>query len=321
MPPVLDPKVDAFLSLVRAAGKPTFEQLTPAQAREAYAASWDFLQEPAQEVAQVQDVQIAGPSGPLALRVYRGAGTRDDEALPCLLFLHGGGWVIGNLDSHDRLCRWIANRARICVVAVDYRLAPEHRFPAGLDDCACALRWVASGAAPLVIDRRRIGVGGDSAGGNLAAVLALMGRDGTAPRTIYQALLYPVTDLRCDSESYHRVTSGVPLTASTMHWFIDHYLPPGADRSDWRLSPLLAPSLGGLPPALVVTVGADPLCEEGRAYARRLEQEGGRVAALHLSDQLHGAAMQGRQIPAGHLIAEWVATQIGYAMHHEPALG
>lgn len=316
----LDPKVEDLLALIRQAGKPTFEQLTPTQAREAYAAGWDFLQDPAQEVARVEDVRIEGPDGPLALRVYRGAGTRTDEALPCLLFLHGGGWVIGNLDSHDRLCRLIANRARICVVAVDYRLAPEHRYPAGLEDCVCALRWVASSSSPLVIDRTRIGVGGDSAGGNLAAVLALMGREGQAPRTMYQALVYPVTDLRCDSVSYQRVTSGVPLTASTMHWFIDHYLPPGADRNDWKLSPLRAPSLAGLPPALVVTVGADPLCEEGRAYARRLEQEGVRVAALHLSDQLHGAAMQARQIPAGRLIADWVADQVGYGLHHGPAL-
>jgi acetyl esterase len=317
---VLDPQVETLLAVVRAAGKPPFEQLTPDQARSAYAAGWDFLQQPAQDVAQVQDVQIPGPGGPLMLRIYRAAGTSADEALPCLLFLHGGGWVIGNLDSHDRLCRQLANLARICVVAVDYRLAPEHPFPAALEDSLAALRWVSAASAPLVIARDRIAIGGDSAGGNLAAVLALMGRDGLAPRSLYQALIYPVTDLTCASESYRRVTSGVPLTAATMDWFIGHYVPKTVDRSDWRLSPLHASSLKGLPPALVVTVGGDPLCDEGRAYARRLEDDGVRVAALHLSDQLHGVAMQGRQVAMGGLVCQWVGHQLGHAMHQGPTL-
>lgn len=317
---VLDPKVEALLAVIRSAGKPPFEQLTPEQARSAYAAGWDFLQEATQEVAQVQDVVIAGPGGDLTLRVYRGAGTRADEALPCLVFLHGGGWVIGNLDSHDRLCRRLANETRICVVAVDYRLAPEHPFPAAVEDSLAALRWVSSAASPLVIQKDRIAVGGDSAGGNLAAVLALMGRDGLAPRVMYQALIYPVTDLTCCSESYQRITSGVPLTAATMDWFIRHYVPASVNLKDWRVSPLHASSLAGTPPALVVTVGGDPLCDEGRAYARRLEDEGVRVASLHMSDQLHGAALQGRQVPAGSLILDWVGAQLRYVMHHGPAL-
>jgi acetyl esterase len=317
----LDPKVEALLEIIRKAGKPPFEQLSPEQARLAYAAGWDFLQGFAQEVAQVQDLTIVGPTGSnLKLRVYRGAGTRADEALPCLLFLHGGGWVIGNLDSHDRLCRKLANQARICVVAVDYRLAPEHRFPAGLDDCLAALKWIASADNGLVILRNRIAIGGDSAGGNLAAVVALMGRNGDAPAVMYQALIYPVTDLTCSSRSYKRITSGVPLTAATMDWFIKHYLPENADLKDWRLSPLHASSLSGAPPALVTTVGGDPLCDEGRAYAQRLEDEGVRVASLHMSDQLHGAAMQGRQVPAGELMLNWVAAQLAYEMHHGVAL-
>jgi acetyl esterase len=309
-----DPEVKKLLELTRSLGRPPFEALTPVEARTAYAASWDFLQPPAEEVAQVRDLHIDGPGGAIALRCYRGIGTQPGEPLAALVFLHGGGWVIGNLDSHDRLCRRIANLAGISVVAVDYRLAPEHPYPAALDDARAALGWVAASTDALCIDPDRIAIGGDSAGGNLAAVLALMGRDGLAPPTMFQALLYPVVDLVCDSDSYRRVTAGVPLTAATMHWFIDHYVPPGVERSGWMLSPLRAPSLAGLAPALVVTVGNDPLCDEGRDYARRLDSEGVRVTALHMSDQLHGAAMQGRQIRAGKLLVDLVGAVIRLAL-------
>jgi len=318
--PAIDPQVQALLDLIRSLGKPPFEKMSPEQARAAYAAGRDFLQLPAEEVANVRDTSIAGPGGPLALRIYRGAATKPDEVLPCMVFLHGGGWVIGDLDSHDRLCRRIANLARICVVAVDYRLAPEHPFPAGLDDCIAALQWVATSAKTLAIDPSRLAIGGDSAGGNLAAVLALMGRDGAVPATMYQALIYPATDLICETASYQRVTSGVPLTAATMYWFIDHYVPAGVDRKDWRLSPLRAASLAGTPPALVVTMGHDPLCDEGRAYAERLDAEGVRVLALHMNDQLHGAATQNRQVRASTVLVNQIGAAIGEALHHGPAL-
>ncbi len=215
--PALHPEVEALLEMSRKAGARPFQELTPEQARVAYDAGRDVLQPATEDVASVRDVTIPTKSGSLTLRVYRGAGTQPNETLPCLVFLHGGGWVIGDLQSHDRVCRALANRARICVVAVDYRLAPEHRFPAALDDGAAALQWVSDNAQELAVAPGRIGVGGDSAGGNLAAVLALMGRDGSAPATIFQALIYPVVDLTASSESYRRVTSGVPLTAATMH--------------------------------------------------------------------------------------------------------
>ena len=266
--PTFDPDVANFIELGRKAGRPPYEAMTPEEARAAYAASWDILQAPASEVESIRDVGIAGPGGELRMRVYRGKGTQATETLPCLLFLHGGGWVIGNLDSHDRLCRSLANIARACVVAVDYRLAPEHRFPAALDDAVAAMHWVVDKAEALSVAPDRIAIGGDSAGGNLAAVLALMGRDGSAPRAMFQALLYPVVDLTAASDSYRRVTSGVPLTAATMHWFIGHYTPYAAERSDWRASPLLAKSVAGTPPALVVTVANDPLCDEGAAPMR-----------------------------------------------------
>ncbi len=313
--PALDPQVEALLEMSRKAGARPFEVLTPDEARAAYAAGWDVMQPPTEEVEAVRDLGIPGANGELKLRVYRGKGTHADDKLPCMVFLHGGGWVIGNLQSHDRLCRALANRARICVVAVDYRLAPEHRFPAALDDSAAALQWVSDNAQALSIAPARLGVGGDSAGGNLAAVLALMGRDGAVPATIFQALIYPVVDLTASSDSYRRITSGVPLTAATMHYFISHYAPEAIDRLDWRASPLKATSLKGAPPALVVTVAHDPLCDEGRAYAQRLEDEGVRVTALHLGDHMHGMVMHGRLVTASNLVVDHVGAVIGDALH------
>ena len=313
--PTLDPEVETLLELGRKAGARPFELLTPEQARAAYAASWDILQPKAVEVASLHDRTIDGPGGALRLRVYRGSATSANELLPCMVFLHGGGWVIGNLESHDRLCRRLANTARICVVAVDYRLAPEHRFPAALEDAACALQWVTDNVESLGIAPGRIGIGGDSAGGNLAAVLALMGRDGTAARTMFQLLVYPVVDLTASSASYRRMSSGLSLTAATMHYFIDHYTPKAGDRLDWRASPLKAHSLAGTPPALVVTVANDPLCDEGRAYAQRLEDEGVRVMALHLSDHQHGMLMHGRLVQASNVVVDFVGAAVGDALH------
>jgi acetyl esterase len=249
------------------------------------------------------------------LRVYRGAQTQNNEDLPCMVFLHGGGWVIGNLESHDRMCRQLANIAGICVVAVDYRLAPEHPYPAALQDAAAALQWVVAHADELHIDPHAVGVGGDSAGGNLAAVLALMSRDGDLPKLCFQALLYPVTDLTCRFPSYARVTSDLPLTSSTMRYFIDHYIPSGIDKSDWRISPLNASSFAGVASALVLTVAHDPLCDEGVAYAHRLDQAGVRVAALHYNDQMHGLLSQGRFIPMANTVAHQVFSLVGQALH------
>ena len=292
------PDAQRLLEMVRLANRPPFETLTPAEARDVYSAGRKVLQPPPEDVAETRDTTIEGPAGPIPIRLHRGADTGAGP-LPGLLYLHGGGWVIGDLDSHDGVCRRLANAAGCWVMAVHYRLAPEHPFPAAVEDCAAALAWLAANAPDLGIDPGRLAVGGDSAGGNLAAVLALMGRDGTLPATRFQMLLYPVTDFAMTSPSFARVTEGVPLTATTMRWFADHYMPDPAQRADWRASPLLAPSLAGTPPAFVLTVGHDPLADEGRAYAARLEAEGVRVTALHLSDQIHGIATMTRFIAAG----------------------
>ena len=257
-------------------------------------------------VTAIEDIDIPGHGGTtLRLRLFHGAPR--GGPVPCLLFLHGGGWVLGNLQSHEGICRRIAAVTGCCVMSVDYRLAPEHPFPAAVEDSAAALQWTAAHAESLGIDARRIAVGGDSAGGNLAAVLALMGRDGIVPRTTYQVLLYPATDLRMTGESYERVTDDMPLTARAMRYFIDHYVPREADRSDWRASPLLAASLEGTPPAIVLTCGHDPLCTDGQLYAARLEREGVPVTALHLSDQAHGILNIGKAIGAAGVVIDFVA--------------
>ena len=316
----LDPDTRQLLALARQAGYPPFQALSPENARSAYSAGWASMQTDGGEVASVTDQAIQGPGGVLNLRIYRGEGTLLNEPLPCMLFLHGGGWVIGNLESHDRLCRRLANIARICVVALDYRLAPEHPFPAALDDSACAWRWLHSNAKDLSIHAQAIAVGGDSAGGNLAAALALMGRDNELIAPTFQALIYPALDLTAQSDSYQSVTEDVPLTAATMHYFIGHYTPNVDDRMNWRASPLLANDLKDLAPALVMTVAHDPLCDEGRAYAKRLEEEGVRVSAMHFNDHVHGLLGMGKFVPAANHIGDHIFRTIGFELHRSAAL-
>ena len=315
----LDPHARQLLALARKAGHPPLQALTPEKARAAYAASWEPMQSPGGVVASVQDITIDGPGGALALRVYRGEGVDPSSVVPCLLYLHGGGWVIGNLESHDRLCRRFANVANLCVVAVDYRLAPEHPFPAALDDCAAALKWVFDHSAELGVDANALGVGGDSAGGNLAASLALLERDGLLPTLAYQALIYPALDLTATSASYQSVMADLPLSAQTMYYFIGHYLPNAEDRLDWRASPLLAQSLVGVASALVMTVAHDPLCDEGRSYAQRLDADGVRVTALHFNDQMHGLLGQGRMVPAADVIGDFVFRTVSHELYRAAA--
>lgn len=315
---VLDPDARRLLGLIRKAGRPPFEALAPVDARAAYAASWDVMQSLGGEVASVEDRRIAGPGGELAVRIYRGLGTAPEAVLPGLLFLHGGGWVIGNLDSHDRLCRRLASVAGLCVIAVDYRLAPEHPFPAALDDAMAALQWMQARAQALRITPAALGVAGDSAGGNVAAAVALLARDAGLPLAC-QALIYPALDLTADSASYRRVVADAPLTAATMHYFIRHYTPDPAQRLDWRASPLRAPALAGLPPTLVFTVAHDPLCDEGLAYVQRLDAAGVRVHAVHCNDQTHGLLGQGRFVPAADSVGDSLFRWIGDALHRVAA--
>jgi len=284
----LDPESQNLLDLMAAANRPAWISLTPGQAREQYLSTRAGAQGKRPDGVVVSDRTIPGPTGPMAVRLYRPAGVPADARLPGLVYAHGGGWVFGNLDSHDVLCAQLAIEARIAVLAIDYRLAPEARFPGAFDDTVAALQWVAANGATLGIDTTRLAVGGDSAGGNLAAAAALWARDHNGPRLRLQVLAYPVTDFVARTPSYKLFYDGYGLNGPTMEWFFDHYLPDKAARGDWRASPLRAKSLAGLPPALVVTAGYDPLRDEGRAYAWRLQQEGTLADLVEFGGMLHG---------------------------------
>ena len=291
----LDPDAERVLEMVRASGRPPYETLSPAEARALFLAAREVLALDPAPVAAVRD--LVGPGG-VPLRLYRGARTDAAALLPVLVYFHGGGWVIGDIESHDSICRHIANAARCAVVSVDYRLAPEHKFPAAVDDCFAATRWVAAEGPLLAIDGERIGVGGDSAGGNLAAVVSLLARDRGAPRLSCQLLLYPATDASMRHPSIARFAEGFLLTRSTMQWFYDCYQRRPEDDADWRASPLRAADLSGVPPAFVLTAGFDPLCDEGVAYARRLQEAGVAVNHRHFADQIHGFLSAGKIIRA-----------------------
>jgi acetyl esterase len=310
----LDPDTLVVLDMIRAANRPPFETLTPDEARAAYTASRELLQPPPDEVAEARAMIAPGPLGDIPLRAYRPMGAPAAEVLPVLIYYHGGGWLLGGLDSHDVVCRRFANLVRCAVVSVDYRMAPEHKFPAAVQDSAAATRWVIENAERLRIDPRRVAVGGDSAGGNLAAVMALMARDGDLPALAFQLLIYPATDMRMVTVSSQTVREGVPLTTSTMKWFIDHYMRDTADALDWRASPLRAASLAGTAPALVLTASADPLRDEGIAYAERLEREGVRVKLLHFSDQIHGFLSMGKIVRASEVSLQMMAAVLRPAL-------
>jgi acetyl esterase len=297
----LHPDCRVLLEMIRASGRQPIESMETLEARAQYAAGRTVLQPAPPEVAEVRALRLESGT---ALRLYRPLGSAPGEALPCLVFAHGGGWVFGDLDTHDHLARSVANAAGCAVLAVDYRLAPEHAFPAAMDDYAEAVAYVAAQSDQLGIDPRRLAVGGDSAGGNLAAVAALMSRDGALPPLRCQLLLYPVTDMAQTHGSFARFTTGLPLTSAGMRWFRDRYAPDATNWTDWRASPMRAASLVGTAPAFVLTVGHDPLCDEGREYAHRLEREGVRVNHLHAADLLHGVLTMPAVIrPALDLIA------------------
>ncbi|WP_395708282.1 alpha/beta hydrolase [Reyranella sp.] len=284
----LDPESQRLIDLMLAANRPAWNTLSPGDARAQYLALRPGAQGPRPAGVTVIDRTIPGPVGGLPVRLYRPASAPADGALPALVFAHGGGWVFGNLDSHDVLCAQLAIEAGIAVFAVDYRLAPEARFPGAFDDVVAGLQWVAANGASVGIDPARLAVGGDSAGGNLAAAVALWARDHGGPELRLQLLVYPVTDAVARADSYRRYEDGYGLNAVTMEWFFDHYTPDKSTRGDWRVSPLRAKSLAGLPPALVVTAGYDPLRDEGRAYAFRLQQEGTLADLVEFGGMLHG---------------------------------
>lgn len=283
----LDPQAQAILDLMAAAGMPPLHERTPAEARQALNVA--PLAGPCPDTVDAQDRTIPGAAGDLPARVYTPrqlAG--NDQPLPVLVYFHGGGWVIGNLDAADVPCRHLADKAGCVVVSVEYRKAPEHKFPAAPDDAYAAVQWIQAHAHELGGDPRRIAVGGDSAGGNLAAVVALKARDRGDVSLCCQVLVYPVTNHGFDTASYRDNADGYYLTRDGMAWFWNHYLADAGDGSHPYASPLRAESLAGLPPALVITAEFDPLRDEGEAYAERLAAAGTPVTAARYDGMIHG---------------------------------
>src|SRR5215813_13111425 len=284
----LDPQARAVIELIIKSGRPPYHQLSPKEARQLF-----------------RETRPASTPVPPEIGVVRNVLTEGR---------HGGDWVIGDLDTDDVLCRQLTAEAGITVASVDYRLAPEHKFPAAVDDAWEATRWVSASAERLGIDARRLAVGGDSAGGNLAAVVALLARDAGGPSIAYQALLYPVTDLDAESRSYTDFADGYMLTRDSMRWFAAQYLAAKDQATDWRVSPLRAATLAGLPPALIVTAGFDPLRDEGEAYARRLRDADVRADYACYGGMLHGFVGMGRLLDSGNRAVSHIAASLREAL-------
>ncbi|WBY01439.1 alpha/beta hydrolase [Ramlibacter tataouinensis] len=313
---MLHPADQMLLRMLVEKGIPPTHTLSHQQAREFYLMRRTVTQPDPPDVGLVRNLAAPGPAGDIALRLYRPAGSDAGQALPVLVYYHGGGWVIGNLDTHDVLCRQLCNGSGCAVVAVDYRLAPEHPFPAAVDDAIAATRWIHANAGSLGLDGSRLAVGGDSAGGNLAAVVSLTERDAGAGGLplAWQLLIYPATDQRRGWPSHTTNGEGYLLTKDTITYFHDLYVGPAGHDLDWRLSPLLHENHRGLPPALVLTAGFDPLRDEGVAYAQKLSENGNRAALVSFERQIHGFITMGKVIDEANAAVQICAAQLREAL-------
>ena len=305
MPVVLDPDAAAVYKAFLEANRPPYETVSPGEAREMYLAARFASNPEPPELESAEPLAIPAPHGSIPARIYTPKRLRRKDGLaPCLVFLHGGGFVIGNLDSHDVVCRKLAHEGELIVISVDYRLAPEHQFPAAPEDAIAATKWVAANAKQLGVDADRIVVGGDSAGGNLAAVTAIAVRE-SGPKLAGQLLIYPSTDLAMNHPSHSEPETSLLLTHSVIIWFIDHYM-GGGDRADWRASPARA-KLAGLPPAYVLVAGGDPLRDEGNEYAERLKQAGVAVTYRFFPGQFHGFFTMGKLLNQANIAASEIS--------------
>jgi acetyl esterase len=281
----LDPEIEAIVAAMQALPGPPPEDVPIEEARAGHEAETAELSGPGQAVAEARDHRVPGPAGEIPVRIYSPAGAHGP--LPVVAYFHGGGWALGSIDSFDTVCRALANAACALVASVGYRLAPEHRFPAAVDDCLAATRWLASSASSLGGDGSRLAVAGDSAGGNLAAIVARRLRDEGGSPVRFQALVYPATDAALNTPSYREFADGYGLTARGMQRFWNLYL-DGADGAQPDASPLRASDLSGLPPAFVLTAEADVLRDEGEAYAARLREAGVQVDLRRFEAATHG---------------------------------
>ncbi|MCD8503512.1 MAG: alpha/beta hydrolase [Burkholderiaceae bacterium] len=314
----LDPQTRALLEALAKSGSVPTHKLSPLQARQAYLARRDTLQPQPPSVGKVSNITIDGPTGEIGLRLYYPAASGPGPS-PALVYFHGGGFVIGDLDTHDGLCRELCNQANCVVIAVDYRLAPEHPYPAAALDCLAATRWVHANTATLQIDPKRIAVGGDSAGGQLAAVVALASREDPNVDLAFQLLIYPITDALMQSDSIDRNGEGYLLGKRDLAYYYDHYFQDLDVRREALASPLLADNLSGLPPAFVLTAGFDPLHDEGLAYANALSNAGTTCHYVCFARQVHGFILMGKVIDEANLAVSLCASALKRALKKESA--
>ena len=290
---MLDPQAQALMQLMIDKGVPPVNTLSPSEARASYRSRRAFTQPDAPEVFKTKDQLVSYNGIQVPVRVYHPFSAQSQNALPALVYLHGGGWTIGDLDTHDVLCRSLCLQADVVVVSVDYRMGPEHKFPAAFEDAVAAFEWTVKNANPLGIDAKRIAIGGDSAGGNLTAAACLQLRTHTV-QPAFQLLIYPATIMWPDTASFHANGTGYMLTKESIAYYTENYLRNREDAKDWRASPQLAESHAGLPPALIVTAGFDPLRDEGLMYADALSKAGVPAQYICFERQIHGFITMGR---------------------------
>jgi len=308
MEPRLDPEAQFVLDAVEASGEPHLSTLPVDEARRRVRTALVAKGAPL-ELRSVDDLEIPSPSGRLGLRLYR----PDDGCLPGALFLHGGGWTVNDVDTHDELCRRLAKRSGWLLASLDYRRAPEHKHPAPLEDAYIAYRWLLDNAESVDCDPASVAVVGESSGGTVAAGLALLLRDLGAPMPVHQVLAYPAADRLDAWPSYAERGTGYILDRALMRWYFGHYLPDGAAADDPYLYPLAAEDLSGLPPALVLTAEFDPLRDEGVAYAERLADAGVEVEHVHADDQMHGFLLLARVVAKAGALVDRTADSLARA--------
>ena len=311
---MLDPQAQALMQLMIDKGVPPVHTLSPEEARASYRSRRTFTQPDAPEVFKVEDKVVSANGVNVSVRVYHPHAAQSHQALPGLVYLHGGGWTLGDLDTHDVLCRSLCLQAGIVVVSVDYRMGPEHKFPAAYDDTVAAFNWTVQHANALGIDASRIAIGGDSAGGNLSAA-ACLGLRGQSVQPAFQLLIYPATIMWQDTPSYHANGKGYMLTKESIAYYTENYLRNREDAKDWRASPQLAESHAGLPPAFVMTAGFDPLRDEGLMYADALSKAGVSSQYICFERQIHGFITMGRVMQEANTAVSLCASALKANLH------
>jgi len=313
---MLDPQAQALMQLMIDKGVPPVNSMTPVEARSSYRSRRTFTQPDAPEVFKVEDKVVSYEGVNVPVRVYHPHAAQSQAALPGLVYLHGGGWTMGDLDTHDVLCRSLCLQADIVVVSVDYRMGPEHKFPAAYDDTVAAFNWTVAHAASLGIDASSIAIGGDSAGGNLSAA-ACLGLRGQAVQPAFQLLIYPATIMWQDTASYHANGKGYMLTQESIAYYTENYLRNREDAKDWRASPQLAESHAGLAPAFVMTAGFDPLRDEGLMYANALSKAGVSAQYICFERQIHGFITMGRVMQEANTAVSLCASVLRANLHRK----